>query len=268
MGRGLPVRRAAARPSPVPSFLGGAPQAVSRPRLAPRRRRRGGDAVDAGAAAARDHRKGRRPRGLPPRAREAGHRGPRRRGQPHAHGSRRAPHPAQCARGDLLVAPEVGSGPPRDPARGWGHRDHARDAPVRVRRRPRAPGRDPHGRERGPPRPRRPRTRPRRLRGLRRRGPERVRDGDRDRRLALHDPVRRGPLHAREEGRARAHGAHPPEVSEGHDRRRPLRGRGALRAARGAQQAQVGPFHTNTKDGLALSASSSCAAARATGRSS
>ena len=80
-----------------------------------------------------------------------------------------------------------------------------------------------------------------------------VRDGADARHVALDDPLRRGPLHAGEEGRARAHAPHPHAVPRRHASAscsstiRPRRFR-----CRRSPHAQVGPYHTNTAEGLKL----------------
>ena len=80
-----------------------------------------------------------------------------------------------------------------------------------------------------------------------------VRDGADARLLALDDPLRRGPLHAGQEGRARAHAPHPHAVPRRHAAGGALpRLRGGDPARARSPRAQVGPYHTNTAEGLKL----------------
>ena len=104
------------------------------------------------------------------------------------------------------------------------HRGRCVEQAVRVRRhaQPRRE-RDAAERAHSQRESRRPdRSRLRRPDGAPGRVPLVVRDGADARHVALDDPLRRGSLHAREEGRARAHASHPHAVPRRHHPRRPL----------------------------------------------
>ena len=173
---------------------------------------------------ARHDRPGHRPRAVPQRApEERDGRGPRRSAR--ALGRRRAADPAFGPRGDLHLAGEVGPGIPHGPAVGVGRRAPARDPRLRVRRQPQRDRRRPLDRQRRAPGRRRHCPDGRGLRGPRGGAPDVLRDRARHRHLPLHDSLRRGPLHARQEGRPRHGRAHPVEVPQGFDRRPALRRR-------------------------------------------
>ena len=180
--------------------------------------------MDEVPAGARHHRCLDRPGRIREGAREErDRRGPRRAARPVR--GRRAAHPPIRSGGDLLVAVQVRGRLPLDPARRRRRRASARDAPLRVRRQPDRDRRRPHDRQRRAPRRRGHLAPARGLRGPRGGAPDLLRDRARDRHLSLDDPLRRGPLHAGEEGRAGAGRADPVQVPQGLHRRPPLRRR-------------------------------------------
>jgi Ca-activated chloride channel family protein len=82
--------------------------------------------------------------------------------------------------------------------------------------------------------------------------PLELRDGADARHVALDDPLRRGPLHAGEEGGARARPPHPHAVPRRHGARGALPRLGRGDPARAARARAGGPYHTNTAEGLKL----------------
>ena len=172
-------------------------------------------------------------------------RGARRAVQPHRQGHRLprlqgAPrHPLVARKVELRLARH---GLPRHR-----HRVRRLEQAVRVRRHaePRRQ-RDAEERARAQRQPRRPdRPRLRRPHGAPGRVPLELRDGADARLLALHDPLRRGPLHARQEGRARPHAPDPHAVPRRHAQGRALprlrRGDPARRARRARRWVRTTP---------------------------
>ena len=164
-----------------------------------RRRRRGGHGLDALSPAGGAHPRGDRPRSLlrQPGGAEAGR--PRRRGRPPAHHRRRAQHPPQRLRGDLLRPRPLRAGLPPHPAPPakaierlpetrpykFGDDIHLLDSARSLQNAMRrTQGRRVQPRRGGPG-------------GLRDRAPDLLRHGRRDRHQPLDDPLRRGPHHAR-----------------------------------------------------------------------
>ena len=128
-----------------------------------------------------------------------------------------APQPARLAR-------QVELRQPRHAVSRHGHRGRRVEQAVRVRRRAEhRRQRDAQERARAH-RNDRVADRPRLLRphGAAGRVPLVLRDGADARLLALDDPLRRGPLHAGEESRARAHASHPHAVPRRHAQGRAL----------------------------------------------
>ena len=186
-------------------------------------------------------------------------------------GRRRAAHPPLGARGDLHLADEAPApGYHAVPRAGVRRRAAARDARLRVRRQPVAPS-TASGRSatRCAATPRSISLTPDDFEVHEEEHLTLVRDGARDRHLALDDPLRRGPLHARQEGRARDGRAHPVEVPEGLDRRPPLRRRREARADLGDLDRRRSARSTRTRRPASRSRASSSSTARTrTSRSS
>ena len=140
---------------------------------------------------------------------------------------------------------------------------------VRVRRQPERDRRHPHDRQRRAARRRGHRAAAGGLRGPRGGAPDLLRDGARDRHLPLDDPLRRGPLHAGQEGRARDGRAHPVEVPQGLDRRAALRRRREARARSPRSRRRRSARSTPTRRPASRSRASSSSTARTrTSRSS
>ena len=96
-----------------------------------------------------------------------------------------------------------------------------------------------------------------------------LRDGADARLLALDDPLRRGPLHAGEEGRARAHAPHPHAVPRRHDQGRALPRLGRGDSARDAGRTRRWARTTRTPPRGSSSRAACCSRRRRTcGRSS
>ncbi|CAA9323549.1 MAG: FIG024850: short form Mg-chelase associated protein with vWA domain, partial [uncultured Gemmatimonadaceae bacterium] len=217
------------------------PRAAARERGLPQPRRA---AADAGHAAARDGQGRPRARGLARRA-----------VQPHRQGDR-LPRLQDAPRDPGLVR-QVELRQPRHAVPRDRHRERRLEQAVRVRRRaqPRrqrdaAELDDAHRQARGAdgPRVRGPHGAPGRV-------PVELRDRADARLLALDDPLRRGPLHARQEGRARAHAPHPDPVPGRHDPRRPLPRLGRGDPARDARARAGGPLpHEHRRGAQARSA--------------
>ena len=230
-GHALPLRRLPARPAPAAPDDAGARQALPPARPPVRRRRRGGAALDEVPAGPRHDRPRHRSRRSSARHLQKSEIVEDRGGQLAAlRGRASGASDDRRSRRSSRRCRRPGAGYHAVPRAGAGGELLPETRGVRVRRQPERDRRRPHDRQRRAARRGNDLAPAGGLRGPRGGASDLLRDGARDRHLAFDDPVRRGPVHARQEGRPRDGRAHPVEVPEGLDRRPALRRRRRARA--------------------------------------